>query len=223
MKSATRREFIVGGSMLVGGAAGSLALGSEFFFPQNVQAAKVEFPQSSCGLEKKTGKKILVAYASRCGSTGEVAEAIAQTLCGIGASVDVRLIANVDDLSHYQAVIVGSAIRMGKWLPEAAGFVKNNQDTLSRLPIAYFVVCLTMKDNTAENRSKVLAYLDPVRKEARKIQPVATGLFPGAMNFDKLSFVHKTILKAKGASQGDYRDWTAVRTWAKGLRSPLLA
>jgi menaquinone-dependent protoporphyrinogen IX oxidase len=71
-----------------------------------------------------------------------------------------------------------------------------------------------MKDNTAENRSKVMAYLDPVRKEAPKRQPVAVGLFPGALDFDKLSFVEKTVLKAKGASEGDYRDWPSVKAWA---------
>ena len=223
MKRVTRREFMVDGSMLIGGAVGSLALGSEFFFPQNVQAAKVEFPESSCGLEKKSGKKVLVAYASHCGTTGGVAEAIGKVLCDRGAVVDVRLVGNVNDLSPYHAIIVGSAIRMGKWLPEAAGFVKNNQDTLNRLPIAYFVVCLTMRDNTAENRSKVLAYLDPVRKEAPRIQPVATGLFPGAVNFNKLSFVHKTILKAKGVSEGDYRDWLAIKAWATDVAPTLLA
>jgi menaquinone-dependent protoporphyrinogen oxidase len=116
---------------------------------------------------------------------------------------------------------VGSAIRRGKWLPEAVRFVKDNQDILGRLPIAYFVVCLTMKDNTAENRSTAMAYLDPVRKEAPKIQPVAVGLFPGAINFSKLSFVDKTIMKAKGATEGDYRDWPAVKTWASAV-GPML-
>src|SRR4030066_1705558 len=102
MERVTGREVIVGGSMLIGGAAGSLALGSEFFFPQNAQAAKVEFPESSCGLEKKTGKKVLVAYASYCGTTGGVAEAIGNVLCNRGAVGDVRLVKNVGDLSSYQ-------------------------------------------------------------------------------------------------------------------------
>jgi menaquinone-dependent protoporphyrinogen oxidase len=132
----------------------------------------------------------------------------------MGASADIRLVGNVNDLSPYHAVLVGSAIRRGKWLPEAVGFVKDNQDILGRLPIAYFVVCLTMKDDTAENRSKVMAYLDPVRKEAPKIQPVAVGLFPGALDFGKLSFVDKMFFQAKGVSEGDYRDWPAVKAWA---------
>jgi len=176
-----------------------------------------EFIESSCQNGETMKKRVLISYASRCGSTGGVAEAMGQVLCGMGASADIRLVANVNDLSPYHAVIVGSAIRRGKWLPEAVGFVKDNQDILGRLPIAYFVVCLTMRDNTAENRSKVMAYLDPVRKEAPKIQPVAVGLFPGAVNFGKLSFVDTMMLKAKGVSEGDYRDWPAVKAWASDV------
>jgi menaquinone-dependent protoporphyrinogen oxidase len=78
-----------------------------------------------------------------------------------------------------------------------------------------------MRDNTAENRSKVMAYLDPVRKEAQKIQPVAVGLFPGAVNFGKLSFVDKMFFQAKGVSEGDYRDWPAVKAWASAV-GPML-
>jgi len=176
-----------------------------------------EFIESSCQNAGTMKKRVLISYASRCGSTGGVAEAMGQVLCGMDASADIRLVANVSDLSPYHAVIVGSAIRRGKWLPEAVRFVKDNQAILGRLPIAYFVVCLTMKDNTAENRSKVMAYLDPVRKEAPKIQPVAVGLFPGAINFGKLSFVEKMFFEAKGVSEGDYRDWPAVKTWASAV------
>jgi menaquinone-dependent protoporphyrinogen oxidase len=176
-----------------------------------------EFIESTSQKDGRMKKRVLISYASRCGSTGGVAEAMGQVLCGMGASADIRLVGNVNDLSPYHAVIVGSAIRRGKWLPEAMGFVKDNQDILGRLPIAYFVVCLTMKDNTAENRSTVMTYLDPLRKEAPKIQPVAVGLFPGAVDFSKLSFVDKTILKAKGVSEGDYRDWSAVKAWASAV------
>ena len=180
-----------------------------------------EFIESTCQNDGTMKKRVLISYASRCGSTGGVAEAMGQVLWGMGASADIRLVGNVNDLSPYHAVIVGSAIRMGKWLPEAVGFVKDNRDILGRLPIAYFVVCLTMKDNTAENRSTVMAYLDPVRKEAPEIQPVAVGLFPGALDFGKLSFMDTMMLKAKGASEGDYRDWPAVKAWASAV-GPML-
>ncbi len=112
---------------------------------------------------------------------------------------------------------------MGKWLPETTAFVKSNQASLSWLPTAYFVVCLTMKEDTPENRAKVLAYLDPVRKDAPRIGPAAMGLFPGSVDFSKLSFVHKSILKAKGVSEGDYRDLAAVKGWASGVAPTLVA
>jgi menaquinone-dependent protoporphyrinogen oxidase len=140
----------------------------------------------------------------------------------MGATVDVRLVENVKDFSPYQAVIVGSAIRRGNWLPEATAFVKNNQDTLSQLPVAYFVVCLTMKDNTPENRDKALAYLDPARRDAPRIRPAAVGLFPGVLDFSKLSFVNQSIFKAKGVSEGDYRNLAVEKAWATSV-GPALA
>jgi len=144
-------------------------------------------------------------------------------LCDMGASVDVRLVENVKDLSPYQAVIVGSAIRRGNWLPEATAFVKSNQDALSRLPMAYFVVCLTMKDDTPENRDKALAYLDPIRKDAPRIIPAAVGFFPGVLDFSKLSFVNQAIFKAKGVSEGDYRNLAAEKGWASNVGTALVA
>jgi menaquinone-dependent protoporphyrinogen oxidase len=208
----SRRDFL----LLSAGAICTSILGHEIVGAASEKPGS-EFIESSCQNAGTMKKRVLISYASRCGSTGGVAEAMGQVLCGMGASADIRLVANVNDLSAYHAVIVGSAIRRGKWLPEAVGFVRDNQDMLCRLPIAYFVVCLTMRDNTAENRSKVMAYLDPVRKEAPKIQPVAVGLFPGAVNFGKLSFVDKMFFQAKGVSEGDYRDWPAVKAWASAV------
>jgi len=208
----SRRDFL----LLSAGAVCTSILGHEIVGAASEKTGS-KFIESSCQNAGTMKKRVLISYASRCGSTGGVAEAMGQALCGMGASADIRLVKNVNDLSPYDAVIVGSAVRRGKWLPEAVGFVRDNQDMLGRMPIAYFVVCLTMKDNTAENRSTVMAYLDPVRKEAPKIQPVAVGLFPGALNYSKLSFVDKTILKAKGASEGDYRDWSAVKAWASAV------
>jgi menaquinone-dependent protoporphyrinogen oxidase len=181
-----------------------------------------DFVESTCRKDRVTAKKVLIAYASGCGSTGGVADAIGQVLCAAGGSVDVRLVENVLDLSPYQGVMVGSAIRMGRWLPKAVDFVKQHRDALARVPTAYFAVCLTMKDDTVENRSKALAYLDPVHKEAPGIQPVATGLFAGAVDFSKLSFVYRSVLKAKGIGEGDFRNWASIRTWAADVGPTLL-
>ncbi len=219
MMKLTRREFMVDGSMLIGGAA----LGNELFFPRNVRAATVGFPESNCGSKKETGKKVLVAYASQYGSTGGVADAIGKELCNRGAAVVVCMLKNVGSLNEYRSVVIGSAIYRGKWMPEAMDFVERNRGALQQVPVAYFLVCMTMREPTEENRRKVLAYLDPVLKAAPEVQPVNVGTFAGALNFSNLSSPIKMIMKLKGASEGDYRDWTAIRTWADGLCSPLLA
>jgi menaquinone-dependent protoporphyrinogen oxidase len=223
MKSITRREFMIDGSMLIGGAA----LGSEFFFPQNVHAAKVEFPESSCGLEKKSGKKVLVAYASYCGTTGGVAEAIGKVLCDRGAVVDVSLVKNVGDLSSYQAAVIGSATRSASWWPEAISFVKGNEKMLSQIPVAYFLTCLALVKDTEEGRRMARSYMEPVLKAVPDVKPIDIGLFAGALDYGKLNMMYRTVMKykmgKKGVPEGDFRDWPAIRTWAEGLCSPLLA
>lgn len=188
--------------------------------PVNIASAldkkqsSLEFIESTYDKGANMKKKILIAYASRCGSTGGVADTVGQVLHASGASVDVRLLKKVKDISPYQAIIVGSAIRMGKWLPEAADFVKKHKEALSKLPVAFFVVCLTMKDDTPENRNTVLNYLKPVHQEAPQVIPVDTGLFAGAVDFKKLSFVYRIVLKSMDIVEGDYRNWEAVKNWA---------
>ena len=102
---------MITGSVLAGAAASCLAPGSGVLSASKAHAARVDFPESNCGPKNKAGKKVLVAYASYCGTTGGVAEAIGRVLCDAGADTDVRLVKNVDDVSAYSAVIVGSAVR----------------------------------------------------------------------------------------------------------------
>jgi len=162
--------------------------------------------------------RILVAYATAAGSTAEVAEAIGEELRSTGAQVDVHPAKEVKDVSPYGAVIVGSGIRAGQLLSDATKFVQKNRETLSQVPVAYFVVCLTMKDDTEENRSTVAAYLDPLRE---LVEPMEVGLFAGAVNPSSLPIPARMILKAMKISEGDHRDWEAIRACARALRPKL--
>jgi menaquinone-dependent protoporphyrinogen oxidase len=158
---------------------------------------------------------VLVAYATKAGSTGEVAEAVGQALCASGAAVDVKPVKEVDDLDGYEAVVVGSAIRIGRWLPEAIRFVEANARTLAAMPVAYFQLSGFLQDDTPEKRQEAAAYLAPVRA---LVEPVSEGLFAGKIDYSTLSFFDRTIAKLVGSAEGDWRDRDAIRTWASDLR-----
>ena len=203
-----RRNFLT----LSAGLIAAIALGS---IPDLGRAGETQFPEGRCGGDKNIGKRVLVTYASKYGSTGGVADAIGKELCGKGLAADVALIRNAGDLGLYQGVVVGSAIYKGKWMPEATDFVKENRAILRRMPVAYFLVCITMVRPIEENRAVALSYMDPILKAVPEIKPLDIGTFAGALDYNKLSWLNKRILKAKGAPEGDFRDWNSIRTWGQ--------
>src|SRR2546426_5734361 len=151
--------------------------------------------------------KILVTYATRAGSTAEVAASVAEVLSATGATVDVKPVAAVHEVKDYDAVVVGSAIRMGHWLPEAVGFVKPNRQTLSRIPTAYFLVSGLLRNDTPETRRQVLAFLDPVRALH---EPVSIGLFAGKLNYSTMGGLDRSIAEPVSSAGGDWRNWKAI-------------
>jgi menaquinone-dependent protoporphyrinogen oxidase len=168
--------------------------------------------------------KILVTYASRAGSTAEVAQAIGRILSEDGVQVDVLPMEAVTDLSGYQAVVAGSAIRNSRWLPEAIQFIRAHQATLRHKSFAMFTVCITLavSDND-QYRAGVATWVSPVRAMVR---PLSEGLFAGMLDFRKLPLDWDTLkVRATVAlgifPRGDHRDWKAIHAWAESLK-PML-
>jgi menaquinone-dependent protoporphyrinogen oxidase len=162
-------------------------------------------------------KRILVAYASGSGSTAEVAEFVGQALDAKDVTVDVRPAHELSDIEAYSAVVLGSSVRLGRWLPEAVRFVERHHERLAQIPVAYFTTCLTMRDDTGDNRRVVLGYLQPVLRLSPEIRPVGLGLFAGS-----LSPGLQAISPGPGP-YGDFRDWEAIRAWALEIRPALIA
>jgi menaquinone-dependent protoporphyrinogen oxidase len=131
----------------------------------------------------------------------------------------------VRDLVAYRAVVAGSAIRGGKWLPEAMQFMRTHQAALAQKPFAAFMVCITLAMPSGEKyRAGLADWLKPVRA---LVKPVSEGLFAGALDLRKVPLTFNTLLMRAAVAvgifpQGDHRDWNAIRAWAESTRPLLL-
>jgi len=159
-------------------------------------------------------KRILVTYATRAGSTAEVAAEIGSNLSQRGFMVDVRLVKEVSTLEGYQAIVLGSAVRMGNWLPEMVYFVKANQQVLNTVPVAVFTVHMLNTGEDETSRTARQAYLRTVRPLLNNAQEA---YFSGKMDFSRISFFDRLIAKMVKAVEADRRDWDAIRAWAEAV------
>ncbi|CAG0952145.1 menaquinone-dependent protoporphyrinogen oxidase [Anaerolineae bacterium] len=169
--------------------------------------------------------KILVAYATRTRSTAEIAEVISETLAENGLQVEVRPIQEVTDLEPYRAIVLGSPIHDKKWLPEAINFVRENQAALSEKPFAAFLVCMALTMKNQNYHRMAVEWLEPVR---RQVNPVSEGFFAGVLDVEKVSsLLHQSMFRISvwtGVwTEGDHRNWEAIRAWASDLSHILQA
>jgi menaquinone-dependent protoporphyrinogen oxidase len=149
--------------------------------------------------------RTLVAYASKHGSTEEVARAIGAQLCAAGHHVDVRDAAIVTDVAPYDAVVLGGSLYMGRWHADARAFLRHYRAALEERPLAVFALGsrTLQEDDVAASRRQLdnaLEHLD--------IHPALVTVFGGVVEPGKLRFPLNRIPRS------DARDWTAIATWA---------
>lgn len=176
--------------------------------------------------KERSNFKILIAFASQYGTTGEVAEAIGDTLSQRGRFVETQRVQNVRDIRHYDAVVIGSAIQYDTWMPEATDFVITHQHILKNMPVAYFFTCLTLSKRNQKTERQAMEYSAKLHALAPLVKPVAIGRFAGAVDYSKMSFFLRVtfgvFLTVMGVKEGDYRDWNAIRNWAGAIDQKLV-
>ncbi|MHA2002949.1 MAG: flavodoxin domain-containing protein [Candidatus Thorarchaeota archaeon] len=151
----------------------------------------------------KNGQKILVAYDSEAGSTGEIADFIGNVLSENGYTVEIIHVRETVDLTSFDGAIIGSPIRYDKWMPNASKFVKNNQEILSEIPVAFFYTCLVLAKTNEKTARQAKVYSDKIYGVAPQVKPVI---------ILRLRDKDKSVGK-----EGDYRDWDAIRSWVESI------
>ncbi len=165
-------------------------------------------------------KRILVAYASKYGSTQEIAEKIAGVLRQDGLQVDVLPVPTVGDLRPYEAVILGSAVYIGKWMKSACAFMMEQEKALAERPVWIF-------SSGPTGEGDAVGLLDgwqlPADQQSvvGRIQPRAVTVFHGNIDVDRVNWIEKTSVKALKKPFGDFRDWDAITSWAASISESL--
>ena len=159
--------------------------------------------------------RVLVTVASRHGGTQEIGAVVADVLREAGHDVDEVEPGDVALIDPYEAVVLGSAVYNGRWLPEARELAQRAATSLSHRPVWLFSSGLATLPASAAN--------SPIEMRDLTERIAARGhrKFAGRLDRSVLSFAERTIIAAARGRDGDYRDLDAVRAWAVEIAAEL--
>ena len=155
---------------------------------------------------------ILVAYATRYGSTQEVAQSIAKTLRSCGLEIKLQSTKDVKTLSGVQAVILGAPLYMFRWHPDARRFLSRHRSELASLPTSIFA--LGPFHNKEDELRSAREQLDKELAKYSWLKPTAIEVFTGKFDPASLRFPYSMIGPLKKMPASDERDWPAIQAWA---------
>jgi menaquinone-dependent protoporphyrinogen oxidase len=165
--------------------------------------------------------KILVAVASRHGSTMEIANEIGKAVkSALGqddtAAVDVLFADTVTSMDGYDGVILGSAVYMGHWLDSMRKFADTHGDALRVLPVWLFSTGPVDGTPDPADAAGVDGERLAVTLCAREHR-----MFGGKIDKSGLHFGERAAVTLLRLKDGDYRDWPSIRDWAKEISASL--
>jgi menaquinone-dependent protoporphyrinogen oxidase len=165
-------------------------------------------------------KKVLVTYASKHGSTAEIAQKIGEVLRENVLDIEIADVKGVKSIANYGAVVLGSASYYGRWRGDAVKFLKNNAAQLAGMPVWLFMSGPTGKGDPKELLKGVLypASMQPVIDAVKPREVIA---FHGNSSADNFSGWEKWILRRVGSDAADFRDWDMITAWARGIAEEL--
>lgn len=158
---------------------------------------------------------VLVAYATKYGSTQEIAEAVTATLRESGLEADIQPMREVRTIAGYSAVVMGAPLYMFRWHKDALRFLSRHHEALMERPVAIFA--LGPFNDDEKEWQEVRAQLDKELAKFPWLAPVAVEIFGGKFDPATLRFPLNLLPALKQMPATDIRDWTAIRAWASSL------
>ncbi len=162
---------------------------------------------------------VLVAYASKRGSTAEIGAAIADVLRKSGLEVDCKAAGDVQSLDSYDGVVLGSAVYMKRWRGDAKRFLRKHDEELSRLPFWVF------SSGPVGDPSKTPdpSWLEPPRiiDRAQQLGVRDHAVFGGRVPAKPRGPIERSMVENTPAQYRDLRDWDNIRAWASRIASEL--
>jgi menaquinone-dependent protoporphyrinogen oxidase len=179
---------------------------------------------TSCGSDNISGKRVLVAYDSKHGSTADIAEKIGDVLCENGFRVDMRPALKVEDISPYDAIVIGSPMYYATFLPGALKFLERHKNILAVKKVALFVTSTSVDKETGMVHKNLLRLISSsvLNKfpEIKVLEPV--GLMPGKFYFKEIFPVEVVNFKQTGYEEkGDLINYDFVRSWTMEIAALL--
>ena len=152
--------------------------------------------------------KVLVCAASRYGATSEIAQAIADVLTERGCEVTVLAPKKVGAVEEFDAVVLGSAVYLGRWMKSARGVVERSAAAFATRPVWLFSSGPVGEPaKPAENPVDVTKILQATKARDHQV-------FTGKLVKKHLSFPDRAVAAAARVEEGDFRDWAQIREWA---------
>jgi menaquinone-dependent protoporphyrinogen oxidase len=173
--------------------------------------------------------RVLIPYGTTEGLTGRISEYVAEVIRGHGHEADAVDIkgSEAPKPDAYDAVIVGASIHMGKHENYVLGFVRENRNTLERIPSAFFSVSMAAHDNMEEAEG----YMEELVQETGW-HPAKVGLFGGALLYTHYGFIKRHLMKKIARDKGNpdtdtshdyvYTEWDGVKHFVEEFLETLV-
>ena len=159
--------------------------------------------------------RVLVAVASRHGGTREIGSRVAAGLRSRGHETALLAPEDVSGLDRFDAVVLGSAIYTGHWLPAAREFATRYEAELGELPVWLFSSGLATAPAAAANSpAETHALIETIRANGHRA-------FGGQLDRSVLNLAERAIIAAARGKEGDHRDMAAVASWTEAIADRL--